>query len=154
MVAAPCIWPGPVVVATTHAHPFAALIGRRILVVEDCEEVAALIRDTFTSCGAIVAVANSGERAIWPLANEQVDLVALDFSLPGQSGWDVLQFIKCVSPSLMGRTLFLTGRRYEEGVLAAIRRSRIPCLLKPFGIDELRDVACSLLGTPRPAMVA
>jgi len=67
---------------------------KKILIVDDDETVASAYRDKLQSERFKVEVAGSGERALQSLAKELVDLVILDFSLPGMNGAEILKTIR------------------------------------------------------------
>jgi CheY-like chemotaxis protein len=67
---------------------------KKILIVDDDETVASAYRDKLQSERFKVEVASSGERALQSLAKEPVDLVILDFSLPGMNGAEILKTIR------------------------------------------------------------
>ncbi len=68
--------------------------GKRILVVEDEPEIAALISEQLRSFGAEVESVGSGEEAIERLEQESFDALTLDIMLPGMSGFDVLEALR------------------------------------------------------------
>jgi len=65
-----------------------------VLMVEDDEKVAALMRVQLEAAGYMVSHAISAEQALDMLANELPDLITLDILLPGMDGWDFMQELK------------------------------------------------------------
>lgn len=63
--------------------------GGRVLVVDDEQEIRALIREILIEAGYEVQVAEDGEDAIRRLEAEPFDLVFTDLGMPGVSGWEV-----------------------------------------------------------------
>jgi CheY-like chemotaxis protein len=66
----------------------------RVLVVDDDQDIRALVRMILESKGMVVAEAATGEEALEELGKTRPDLVLLDVMMPGMSGWDVLKRIK------------------------------------------------------------
>jgi CheY-like chemotaxis protein len=67
---------------------------KKILIVDDDETVANTYRNKLQSERFKVEIANSGEDALRSLRKEPVDLVILDFSLPGMNGAEILRTIR------------------------------------------------------------
>lgn len=74
----------------------AAGIGRRpkILVVEDDQDLALLLRRQLESEGYRVLLAGSGEDALWLARESQPQLITLDIMLPDMDGFGVLEELK------------------------------------------------------------
>ena len=83
-VAAPA--PVPVEAAEPKPEPVAALSGRRILVVDDEEDVRVFLSTVLEDAGAEVLLATDGDEAIAVMTKEKPDLVTLDLSMPGKDG--------------------------------------------------------------------
>jgi CheY-like chemotaxis protein len=64
----------------------AALARRRILVVDDEEDVRIFLSTVLEDAGAEVLQATDGDEAIAVMVKEQPDLVTLDLSMPGKDG--------------------------------------------------------------------
>ena len=64
----------------------AALEGRRILVVDDEEDVRVFLTTVLEDAGAEVFTAADGDEAIAVATREKPDLVTLDLSMPGKDG--------------------------------------------------------------------
>jgi DNA-binding response OmpR family regulator len=65
-----------------------------ILVVDDEEEIADLLRDFLEAEGYGVITANDGPSALAALAAGPIDCVLLDVMMPGQSGFEVVRRIR------------------------------------------------------------
>jgi CheY-like chemotaxis protein len=62
------------------------LAGRRILVVDDEEDVRTFLMTVFEDAGAEVISASSGDEGIAMAVEHQPDLISLDLSMPGKDG--------------------------------------------------------------------
>jgi DNA-binding response OmpR family regulator len=82
-----------------------------VLVVDDEEDIVALMRDFLEAEGYTVEIAYDGPTALAILQDAPVDCVLLDVMMPGQSGFGVLRKIR-----EMGETpvLFLSARQEDS----------------------------------------
>lgn len=70
----------------------------RILVVEDSEDQAALLRQYFERAGCSVTTVGSAEHAIAAYTAETPDLAVIDLMLPGMNGWQLAAKLKADRP--------------------------------------------------------
>jgi DNA-binding response OmpR family regulator len=113
-----------------------------ILLVEDEEQLAGLIRDHLESAGHSVIVAGDGLSALRLLEAGRVDLVILDWMLPGLDGLEVCRRIRArsITPILM-----LTARGEELDRVLGLEVGADDYLTKPFSMRELLARARALL---------
>lgn len=71
----------------------------RILVVEDSEDQAGLLRRYFEKAGCDVTVVASAEDAIMAYELEHHDLAVIDLQLPGMDGWQLASKLKSERPA-------------------------------------------------------
>lgn len=74
--------------------PSAPRLGKHIMLVEDDASLAEWIADYLTTQGYDVSVANSGDKAVTLIKEDQPDLVILDISLPVKDGFDVCREVR------------------------------------------------------------
>ena len=67
---------------------------KKILVVDDEENIRLLYRDEFTDMGYEVRAAGDGEEALEMIRGERPDLVTLDIKMEGPDGIETLRKIK------------------------------------------------------------
>jgi DNA-binding response OmpR family regulator len=108
--------------------------GRRVLVIDDDEDVRAMVRRVYERNDAEVIEASSGTEGLKALYGARPDLVVLDISMPDLDGWGVLNRIREVTdvPVLM-----LTGSDRELEKVRALRAGADDYVTKPFGMQEL-----------------
>ncbi len=82
----------PVSIPDTDTTTLAAV--HRVLIVEDDDNAAELIRRQLEAEGYATLRATSAEEALTILAQDKPDLITLDIKLPGMDGWDFLTQIK------------------------------------------------------------
>ncbi|MDQ3694651.1 MAG: response regulator transcription factor [Chloroflexota bacterium] len=107
---------------------------RRILLVEDTRELAQVIARELEAAGYHVFRAADGRTALDLHARERVDLIVLDWMLPGLSGLDVLRQVRqtAATPVLM-----LTARGEEADRVIGLELGADDYLGKPFSMREL-----------------
>ena len=105
-----------------------------ILVVDDDDDIRALVGELLERAGHVVIKAPDGESALKLFYSRKPDLVVLDVSMPGLDGWEVLKRIRELSdvPVLM-----LTARAEELEKVRGLRAGADDYVTKPFGRQEL-----------------
>lgn len=108
-----------------------------ILVVDDEEHILELIEYNLCQNQFHALTAQSGEEALTLLAKEKVDLVLLDWMLPGISGIDVLKEIR--KDDRLGEipVILLTAKGEEIDKVLGLELGADDYISKPFGIHEL-----------------
>jgi two-component system, cell cycle sensor histidine kinase and response regulator CckA len=108
-----------------------------ILIVEDDESVAKLIRTLLQHAGYTVLEARNGTDALNLLTahSGSVHLVVTDMVMPQMSGWELLQKVGEFRPGL--KALFMSGYTDNALLRHGMATSRTPFLQKPFTPTEL-----------------
>ena len=116
---------------------------KRILVVEDDNEVRGMLVDSLKMLGYVVTEAHDGKTGLGRLVGDRPDLLMVDFAMPGMNGIDVIAAAREVRDDLP--VILATGYADVDISRLAVRRCSI--LRKPFQLDELaRTVRLSLIG--------
>src|SRR6266404_9319313 len=110
----------------------------RVLIVDDEPVMRELIEVTLEDAGHAVESVESGRAALERLAQHAYDLIVCDLHMPDRDGPAVYRAIERRRPP---RPAFLFGP-YEE----FMRATQAPVMIKPFGIDVLRETVSRLLG--------
>lgn len=100
----------------------------RILVVEDDERLAALVRDYLHKQGFDVLIESRGDTAAARIKKETPELVILDLMLPGKDGLAVCQSIR---PEFPGPILILTAREDDMDQVAGLEMGADDYVKKP-----------------------
>jgi two-component system, OmpR family, response regulator len=113
---------------------------RRILVVDDEENVAHLVASVLRFDGFDVQVADSGRRALIAVAEHRPDLVVLDVMLGGSDpddpdGFEVLRRLRAGGSAVP--VVFLTARDAGADRVAGLRAGADDYVVKPFSLEEL-----------------
>jgi DNA-binding response OmpR family regulator len=108
--------------------------GRRVLLIDDDEDVRTMVRRLYERNDAEVIEAATGTEGLKALYGSQPDLVLLDIGMPELDGWRVLDRIRELTdvPVLM-----LTASDRELEKVRALRAGADDYLTKPFGLQEL-----------------
>lgn len=117
--------------------------GRKILLVDDNEELLYSLCRIFRNAGFIVTSAPDAETAIDGLEEAAPDVVLTDFRLPGQSGLDVLRAVRARFPGVP--VLLVTAYGDDATFEAARALGAFAMMTKPVMRQEL-------LGTVRRAL--
>ncbi|MGF6723903.1 signal transduction histidine kinase [Paraburkholderia sp. GAS41] len=116
---------------------------KRILVVEDDNEVRSMLVDSLKLLGYVVTAAHDGKTGLGRLSDDRPDLLMVDFAMPGMNGIDVIAAARKLRDDLP--VILATGYADVDISRLAVRRCSI--LRKPFQLDELaRTVRLSLSG--------
>ncbi len=110
----------------------------RVLVVEDEQDIAGLIKHTLERSGdASVEIAGRGDDALRAIAVRQPDLVILDLNLPGLSGDDVCRMLRQRVETVNLPIIMLTARTSETERVAGLDLGADDYVTKPFSLREL-----------------
>src|SRR5262245_25449660 len=93
------------------AHPSRSAEKTRVLVVEDENDIAGLVKHTLERSGdSVVEIASSGDQAL-KLASEQTpDLIILDLNLPVLGGLEVCRLLRTRPTTAKTPIIMLTAR--------------------------------------------
>ena len=126
----------------------------RVLVVEDHERMADLLRRGLEEEGYAVDLASTGEDAIWMATESEFDAILLDVMLPAADGFEVCRSIRregCWAPVLMVTAKDAVGDRVR-----GLDAGADDYLTKPFSFEELLARLRALLrrgASARPAVL-
>ena len=110
----------------------------RVLVVEDEQDIAALIKHALERSGdARVDVVGSGDTALRAVADHAPDLVILDVNLPVMSGTEVCRVMRTRPESAHTPIIMLTARTSEADRVAGLDLGADDYVTKPFSLREL-----------------
>ncbi len=118
----------------------------RILVIDDDQEVNALIERTLTRAGYSVHTEFSPGAALKRLTDESFDAIVCDLLLPEMSGIELYERIARLKPELAERLIFITGDATRPMTRVFLQGADLPYLLKPFNPGQLIAVVVKVLG--------
>jgi len=107
---------------------------KRILVVDDDENICRLLKMYLANEGFQIFVANDGSKALEYVEKEKIDLIILDVMMPVMDGWDVCRAVRKISTAPI---IMLTARDMLEDKLQGFECGADDYMVKPFETKEL-----------------
>ena len=107
----------------------------RILVTEDGRSQRELLKSFLCDEGHDVFEAADGETATNIVRSCQIDLIFMDFKLPGNNGLETLKEIKNINPEI--DVVMMTAYSSVETAVSAMKAGAVDYLTKPIDFDEL-----------------
>ena len=124
-------------------------LGSRVLIVDDEQEIAALLSEMLSKSGYRCTIANSGAQALELLDGGLPDLILSDLRMPDLDGTGLYSEVLKMYPQLAQRFIFITGDSLgSQPALEQIRH--IPVLEKPFDVLEVRQLVAQVLTSADP----
>jgi DNA-binding response OmpR family regulator len=113
---------------------------KRVLLVEDDENIAALVKEMFSLYDAEVFHADRGSRALEILEEQPVDFALVDVHLPDTTGDRLYQKIIPRYPHLHKRFIFMSGYELDRAFLHFLKETDNWFIQKPFNLNGFREV--------------
>ncbi|HWW48138.1 MAG TPA: phosphate regulon transcriptional regulator PhoB [Xanthobacteraceae bacterium] len=126
----------------------------RILVVEDEESLATLLRYNLEAEGYDVETVERGDEADTRLKEYQPDLVVLDWMLPGLSGIELCRRLRARANTRQLPIIMLTARGEESERVRGLATGADDYMVKPFSVPELQARIRALLRRSNPERLA
>lgn len=112
-----------------------------VLVVDDDDDVRALVEAVLQVSGLRTAGAGGGDAALqWVGEHDPPDAVVLDVQMPGRDGWDTLAALRTAGVDCP--VLMCTVKVRDAARAADLGVGFLP---KPFAIDDLRNRVVGML---------
>ncbi len=122
-----------------------ALASRRILVVDDQAAIRRLLETGLADAGAEVWTAPEGGTALNMLGALQPELILLDLSMPGVTGWDVLESLRA-SGCHVGVPVILQTSADDFDSFERARKLGVAAFVsKPFRLGEVVETCRRVL---------
>jgi DNA-binding response OmpR family regulator len=110
----------------------------RVLIVEDEQDIAGLIKHTLERSGSADAeIVGSGDAALKAVADRPPDLIILDLNLPVLSGTEVCRILRSRPEVRHVPIIMLTARTSENDRVAGLELGADDYVTKPFSLREL-----------------
>lgn len=104
-----------------------------ILVIEDDEAIANLIKINLAAEGYECTIAYDGKTGADYIENERFDLILLDIMLPEINGYELLEYIKPFDTPV----IFLTAKGALQDRIKGLRMGADDYIVKPFQVGEV-----------------
>lgn len=112
---------------------------KKVLVVDDFEGVATLVKEAIEDINYSVKTACSAEDGYRTYLRFKPDIVITDIEMGGKSGFELVDDIRCIDPEI--KVIFMSGYsdKLENRRQSEVDRCSIAFLPKPFSLDDLYD---------------
>ena len=118
-----------------------------LLVIEDEPSVRAFLAAALSRNGFQFVIVGSGAEGLEKLKTGQYCGVLSDMRTPGGvDGGDVHAWLCENQPDLIPRMLFITGDIVNEETRRVLEKTGVPCIEKPFRVNELINAVRKVLG--------
>jgi two-component system NtrC family response regulator len=114
------------------------MIGKRVLVVEDEENLRRVTQLKLQQAGYEATTAEDGTEALEILSRSPQDLVLTDLKMPGMSGIELLNNIKQTYPEII--VIVITAYGTIESAVEAMRMGAYDYIMKPVSAEALKLV--------------
>jgi two-component system, OmpR family, alkaline phosphatase synthesis response regulator PhoP len=110
---------------------------KTILIVEDEEDILALLHFNLIKAGYVANCVGSGDEALSAIRAHKPDLVLLDLMLPGLDGLEVCRLLRNEDSTKELPIIMLTARGEEEDVVRGLELGADDYITKPFSMKVL-----------------
>ena len=110
---------------------------RRILIVDDLEDVRDMLLEILGALGYEAQTANDGTEALAKLESDPFDMLISDVKMPTMDGLSLLKSVKQQSPDFP--VLLIAGHQSSVALSEAVHCRADGFLQKPFRIEQLSE---------------
>ena len=114
-------------------------MGKKILLVDDEEDILDFLELILDEQGYTVIKANSGREALAAAQLNHPELILLDIMMPEMDGWEVLKLLKADEEVSHIPVAMLTARTEMKDKIQGLQEGAIDYICKPFATKELLD---------------
>ncbi len=129
-------------------------MGANVLVVEDEEALALLLKYNLEAEGFNVTTVDRGDEAELIMSEEKPDLVILDWMMPGISGLELCRRIRAGKEYRDVPILMLTAKGEESDRIRGLKTGADDYVVKPFSVPELMARVNAILRRASPERIA
>ncbi len=126
----------------------------KVLIIEDEVPIAEMLRYNLESEGYLVSHAETGEEAEMLVAEDNFDLVLLDWMLPTVSGIELCRRLRSKPDTKAIPIVMLTARGEEGDRIRGLSTGADDYVVKPFSVPELMARVKAILRRAAPDRVA
>ena len=110
---------------------------RRVLVVDDQEDIREMAQLVLTGAGYEVRTASSGREALRLAREAPFGLMLLDINMPELDGWATLRLLRADETQDDLKVAMFSVKSEVRDKVAGLKDGAIDYLQKPFSVDEL-----------------
>ena len=115
----------------------------RILVADDERSIRTFLKEAFSDQGFNVTEAENGDVALQFLTETDFDIAFLDIRMPGENGLEILA--KATDLGATASIVIMTAQSTLENAVEAMKRGAFEYLVKPFGLDQVRNLTKEIM---------
>ncbi|MCX8029952.1 MAG: sigma-54 dependent transcriptional regulator [Thermodesulfovibrionales bacterium] len=108
---------------------------QKILVIEDKQSLAQMLRKTFELAGFSVSTCSNLKEAINCLLDGDIDVIVSDLKLPDGDGTEIIKIVKSRQKAIP--IIIMTAHGTIEIAVKAVKEGAYDFITKPFDIDQL-----------------
>ena len=123
---------------------------RRVLVVDDQEDIREMARLVLTGAGYEVATAGSGREGLRLARQTPFDLMLLDINMPELDGWATLRLLRADETQDDLKVAMFSIKSEVRDKVAGLKDGAIDYVTKPFSVDELVNRVSRILASAVP----
>jgi len=110
---------------------------KKILIVEDDEDIRGLLSYNLTQEGYMVSEASDGQKGLECFWNDPPHLILLDIMMPGKNGIDVLKEIRNGKISPQTPVILVSAKGEELDIVMGLELGADDYVVKPFSLKVL-----------------
>ena len=122
-----------------------------ILIIDDDRMVRQILQSSLSRKGFDVHTAEDGTSGIELAQKQNVDVILLDWMMPGMNGMEVLKLLKKNDKTKHITVFMLTGKGSEQDIAQAIAGGSDDYIVKPFNTSEIDKTIRNKLNKIRSA---
>ena len=126
----------------------------KILIVEDEESLAIMLRYNMEAQGYAIEIAERGDEAELMIAENRPDLIILDWMLPGVSGIELCRRLRVTRTTRLIPIIMLTAKGEEADKVRALDTGADDYVVKPFSVTELMARVKAVLRRSSPSLLS
>ena len=123
---------------------------KKILVVDDEEDILHYLELVLREKGYEVVTATNGHEALTTAQIERPDLVLLDIMMPQMDGWEVLKLLRIDDDTADIPVAMLSARTEAKDRVQGLQEGAIDYICKPFSLAELLVKIETIFGAAGP----
>lgn len=120
-----------------------------LLVVDDEPSIRRILQVAFDKAGYNTFIAEDAHMALKMAAQENIQLVLTDVTMPGMNGYELLRELRGNKPNLP--VVIMTAYGTIPQAVQAIRDGAFEYVTKPFDLDALKRIVANALADTTPA---
>ncbi len=123
---------------------------KKILVIDDDEELRPLLAAGLRHAGYEVHTAENGEAGLAAAKTLLPDMISVDVNMPKMNGFEFCKAIRADAGLAKTKIMILTGKRYAVDERFAYSVGADTFMVKPYKLKELLETVAGLLSDAPP----